>query len=192
MKNQSIVLSRVRNLIKECKKELIHFVFPSYCVHCREIETSQLFCSSCKEFIQRFPVDECEPHKAVAVEKEGVALSLLRESRGALSQEVLSTMAAFMVIQMIDLKWPMANLIIPSPKDPINILLAKELSQVFQVPIKNCLKTETEWKRPGVFSDQIILVVSLTLSFSSSLEILEEAAPLEVFQIGFCKSETFF
>ncbi len=193
MKVQNIVLSRIKKIASECKKELIHFIFPAYCMHCQEIEieSSQLFCISCKEWIQRFPLDECLPFKAVAVEREGIALSLLRASKESSYPEVISTMAALMAFQIIDLKWPLPEIIIASPKEPVNILLALELSRFFKAPVKNCLKSELEWKRPEICSDQIVFLVDLILPFSSSWEILEEAAPLQIFQIGFCKAEAF-
>jgi hypothetical protein len=125
--------------------------------------------------MQRFPLDQCEPHKAVAVEQEGVTLSLLKEVKGALSQEVISTMAALMAVRIIELKWPLPDLIVPSSKDPVNLLLTKELSKIFEVAMQ---------KRRYSCSERTILAVGLMLD---SLEEIEEAAPLQIFRIGFCK-----
>ena len=140
------------------------------------VDASQLLCSHCKELIERFPLDQCEPYKAAAVEKEGVALSLLKEVKGSLSQEVISTMAALMALQLIELKWPLPDLIVPSSKDSINLGLAKELAKMFGVPLQK--------RRYNNCSDKTVLVVGLILE---TLEELEEAVPLQIFQIGFCK-----
>ena len=178
MKIQNIVLNQAKSIVKE----LIHFVFPAYCLHCKEVEIKarELFCFFCREWIQRFPLNECLPCKAVALEKEGIALSLLKGIKGACQAEVISTMASLMAFQVIDLKWPFPEIIIPSPKEPVNALLAKELSHFFQAPIKKLLKTENTWKKKSLCSDKNILVVELMLPFSSSWEVLEEAAPLQV------------
>lgn len=173
MTNQSIVLNRAKSLVKK----FVHFIYPAYCIHCQEeaVDSHQLLCLYCKELIERFPLDQCEPYKAVAVEKEGVSQSLLKEVKGSLSQEVISTMAALMAFQVIELKWPLPDQIVPSSKDPIDVLLAKELSKMFGVPLQ---------KRYYNCSDQTVLAVGLMLD---PLEEIEEAAPLQVFQIGFCK-----
>lgn len=189
MKSPNIVLNRVKTLIKACRKELIHWFFPSYCLHCleEEVETPSLFCCSCRNWIERFPLEECLSKVAVAVEKEGLTSTLLRERSGSFKEEVILIMASFMALQMIELKWPLPSVIIPSPNDPTNILLAQELSRFFQVPIKKCLKTENKWKKKPLLSEDRILFVELKLSFSRPFEILEEAAPLMLFYIGFCK-----
>ena len=139
------------------------------------VDVSQLLCPYCKELIERFPLDQCEPYKAAAVEKEGVALSLLKEVKGSLSQEVISTMAALMALQLIDLKWPFPDLIVPSSKDSINLPLAKELAKIFGVSLQ---------KKRYNCSDKVVLAVGLMLE---TLEEIEEAAPLEIFQISFSK-----
>jgi len=189
LKTQNIVLNLARNIVKE----LIHFVFPAHCLHCKEIEIEarDLFCSSCKEWIQRFPLTECPPFKAVALEKEGIALSLLKEVKGPCQAEIISTMASLMAFQIIDLKWPFPDLIIPSPKDPINLLLAKELSHFFQAPTKQLLKTQNTWKKQVMCSDKNILVVELILPFTTTWGVLEEAAPKQIYEIGFCRLDAF-
>ncbi len=173
MTNQSIVLNRAKSLVKK----LIHFIYPAHCIHCQEeaVGSHQLLCLYCKELIERFPLDQCEPYKAASVEKEGVILSLLKEVKGAFSQEVISSMSALMAVQIIELKWPLPDLIVPSSKDPINILLAKELSKIFGVAVQ---------KKQYNCSDQTVLAVGLMLD---PLEEIEEAAPLQIFQIGLCK-----
>jgi len=171
--NRSIVLNRAKSLVKK----LIHFIYPAHCIHCEEevVDSPQLLCSHCKELIERFPLDQCEPYKAVALEKGGIAESLLKEVKGALSQEVISTMAALMAVQIIELKWPLPDLIVPSSKDPINLLLAKELSTIFEVAIEKIYQC---------CCDKTVLAVGLMLD---PLEEIEEAAPLQIFRIGFCK-----
>lgn len=140
----------------------------------------KLLCSFCMELIERVPLENCEPYKAAALEKEGVARSLLKESKGALFQEVITTMASFMALQMIDLKWPLPDLILSSPKDPINEALAKELSKFFDIPFR---KTSNM----GMCSDKILLVVDTVLSQESEIEIFEELAPSKIFQMGFVR-----
>jgi hypothetical protein len=171
--NRSIVLNRAKSLVKK----LIHFVYPADCIHCQEeaVDSDQLLCFYCKDLIERFPLDQCEPCKAVAVVKEGITLSLLKEVRGSLSQEVISTMAALMAVQMIELKWPLPDLIVPSNKDSINVLLAIELSKIFGVALQ---------KKHCNCSDKIVLAVGL---IEETLEGLGEAAPLQFFQISFCR-----
>jgi hypothetical protein len=146
---------------------------------------------SCREWIQRFPLDECLPFKAVALENEGIALSLLKGVRGPCQSEIISTMASLMAFQIIDLKWPFPDIIIPAPKDLVNVLLAKELSHFFQVPMKKLLKEENTWRKKRLYSDKTILVVDLVLFFNRSWGVLEEAAPKQVYEIGFCRQDSF-
>lgn len=175
-------------LVKESKKSILHFIFPSFCIHCEEepLEADLLFCSSCQELIEIFPEDCCLSNKAVVVEKEGAILSLLRERKGAMQQEVLTTMAALMAFQILRLKWPIPDKILSSPMDPVNCDLAKILSSWFDVPYCNWIKTENFWK-PGICSDQILLIVDLFLSFSTSWDLVQEGAPSQVFLIGLCQ-----
>ena len=189
MKSQNTVLNPIRSLAKE----LLHFVFPSFCLHCKSerVDSSKLFCVLCEEWIYRFPLDECLVNKAVSLEREGIALSLLREKKGACESQVLSTMAAFMALQVLELNWPSFDFLIPSPNNSINYKLAKEVASYFNIPVKNCLKSSTEWRRHQNCSDRSLLVVDIELVFSTSLDILEEASPSRVYYIGLCRSGSF-
>jgi hypothetical protein len=188
--SQSIVSNCVKTLIKE----LLYFVFPSYCVHCEEeeVEAGQLFCFYCCSLIERAPLDSISANAAVAVERQGVGYSLLQMSHSFCQQETIKTMAAWIVLQLLDLPWPKPDLIIPSPEDSANHLLSKEVAHFLQVPMKPWLLSRTRWRRPGILSDRVVLVVGLTLG--PYLDILEEAAPSQIFQIGFCEGalQTFY
>ena len=190
MKSPSTVLHQIKTLVKETRKSLLHFVFPAYCIHCQEedVESDFLFCSSCQEMIEPFPLDYCFTKKAVAVEKEGVVLALLRERNGSMQQEVLTTMAALMALQILHLQWPIPDIILSSPLDPVNRLLAEILSSWFAVPSHHWIQSESLW-RPKICSDKVLLVVDLFLSFSASWDLLHEGAPSQIFMIGFCQKE---
>lgn len=157
-----------------------------HCLHCEEekVESPKLFCPLCEEWIYRVPLSECFPKQAVSLEKEGAALSLFKQRNGPLSSEILSTLAAFMALQVFDLKWPSFDFIIPWPGEVSNVELVKKLSAYLSAPLSDSLKSEDEWKGSECFSGKVILVVDLTLSFSHSLEILDEAVPLEVYYLG--------
>jgi hypothetical protein len=176
--------------VKEIKDSLLHFVFPSHCLHCQEEEVGQtfLFCVDCRELIELFSIDHCLPYKAVAVEKEGAVLSLLRERNGSLQKEIISTMAAFMVFQMLKLKWPLPDRILSSPLDPINRMLSKIISSWFDIPFSDWIRSENVWT-PKICSDELLLVVDCFLSFSTSWDLLQEGAPSQVFIIGFCQKD---
>jgi len=170
---------------QEIKNSLLHFVFPSYCLHCQEdpVESDLLFCSFCQTLIELFPIDQSAPYQSVAVEKQGAILSLLRERNGSMQEEIVKTMAALMAVQMKRLHWPLPDKIFPSPKDPINRYVSKVLSSWLDVPSYDWIQSENLWT-PGNCSDQILLVVDLVLSFSTSWDLLQEGAPSQVFMMG--------
>ncbi len=174
-------------LVKETINSLLHFIFPSHCIHCQQevVGCDLLFCHSCREWIELFPEQRCFPYKAVAVEKEGIVLSLIRESTGSMQQEVLSTMAALMAFQIHKLQWPLPNRILYSPEDPRNKSLALILSSWFDIPCYNWIQSQERWN-PGNCSDQILLVLDVFLSFSTSWDLLQEGNPSQIFMIGFC------
>lgn len=189
MKSPSIVLNQAKTFIKEAQKELAYWLFPSFCLHCKREETkdSELFCSLCRQWVQRACLSECSKNKAVAVEREGVALTLLNHRSGSRSSEVLETMASFMVLQWIDLQWPLPTLLLPVPKDPAAFSLAERLSAFLGVPAKKWLKSEWERKQKHPLSDEIVLLVELEMDESCQILTVEEAAPFQIFSLGFCK-----
>lgn len=174
-------------LVKETISSLLHFIFPSHCIHCEQevVECDLLFCRSCQEWIELFPEQHCFPCKAVAVEKEGIVMSLIRESNGSMQQEALNTMVALMVLQIDKLQWPLPDRILYSPEDVRNKMLARILASWFDIPCHDWIKSHERWN-PGNCSDQILLVVDAFLSFSTSWDLLQEGAPSQVFTIGFC------
>ncbi len=148
--------------------------------------SSHLFCKNCQQLVERFPIEECLPNKALALEREGLGNSLFLASKKGGSEEIVATKAAFMLLQFMDLAWPTPDVLIPSPNDLQALALSKKLSQLMKIPYCDALASATTWKKKAIFSDQTILVIADCFPFSVSFDVLEEAAPLKIFYLGLC------
>lgn len=131
------------------------------------------------------------PFKRVAgvFEYEGPAASLIRGLKFASREELAKDMAAWMVVQLLELRVPLPDLIVPVPQ-PLwrtwmrgynqSDVLAKEVGVLLERPVLRLLKRKSGdfpqselsrvqreqltssayvWKRRCIISDKIVLVV---------------------------------
>ncbi|MES2199581.1 MAG: double zinc ribbon domain-containing protein [Chlamydiota bacterium] len=186
MKNLSTVLNGEITALKE---SIASFIFPSHCIHCDEkIESRKFLCSSCADQLEF--IDATGVRKSATLEPLGSALSFRQAAKGPLAEEVAKTISAYMVIQWQRLKWPLPDIIIPSPKDPFNLLLSKHLSIFLGVSTLQALKfsgffsPRYQWKATPYLSDQRLLVIDILMPDLKELAILEEACPKEIFYLS--------
>lgn len=180
-----------------CKEALASFVFPSHCIHCEdEVESRKLLCSFCSSLIEQASLEDPFSLSSSALEPEGPCLSLIRAKDGSYSEEIAKTMAAFMVVALGRLDWPIPDCIIPSPRDmKFNLLLARFLSDFIQVPVVEALKVPAAfqreegflWKRSLCLSDQNVLIIDTQRDISKDpFVILDEAGIAERYFLSFC------
>ncbi len=160
-------------------------------MHCEEkIESHKWLCSSCVGQIEF--VEAVDGNKSSTLQSLGSARAFQRASKGHLAEEVAKTMAAYMIIQFQRLKWPLPDYILPSPRDPVNLLLAKHLSTFLEIPMIQALKQPGffsppgyKWKGTSYLSDQNLLIVDILMPNLDDFAILKEAAIKEGFYLSF-------
>ena len=188
MKSLSTALSGV---ITPLKEKIASFIYPSHCIHCNEkIESHKWLCSFCAgqiEFAQATSVN-----KSSTLLSLGSSLSFLKAAKGPLAEEVAKAMAAFMVMQLERLSWPLPDTICPSPRDPFNILLSKHLSIFLNVTMIQALKLPGLFSPPGYkwrgtpyLSDQRLLIVDTIILDPKEFSILEEAGIMDSLYLSF-------
>lgn len=203
----------------------IHCLFPPLCLCCQE-DTGHfrnLFCVACLELLELIDVqdrckrcfsllsDEKERCKrcqarppifkrlAAACEYRGPAGAIVRQLKTGRYPALAKEAAAFMVLQLVELDWPLPDLIIPVPlsfghkiKRGYNqsLLIAKEIGQMIERPVVETLKRKAGgfsqtgltreqrdqlsaddfiWKKRIDLSDQTILIVDDVLTTGTTL-----------------------
>ncbi len=188
MKSLNTVLS---GAVRTLKEEVLSFIYPSHCIHCNErVESDQWICLFCKDLIEF--AEPTNSHKSATLQSLGSAGSFLKAVQTPLADKVAKAIAAFMVMQLQRLNWPLPDRICPSPKDPFNLLIAKHLSFFLSIPATTVLKLPGffslpgyQWRRTPCLSDQRLLVVDMVLPDLEEFDILKEADPKEIFYLSF-------
>lgn len=160
-------------------------------MHCEEkIESHQWLCRSCVDQIEF--IEAVDGNKSSTLQPLGSALAFPRAAKGPLAEEVAKTMAAYMVIQFQRLKWPLPDYILPSPREPFNLLLSRQLSIFLEIPVIQALKLPSffsppgyQWKGTPYVSDQNLLIVDMLMPNLDDFEILKEAAIKNSFYLSF-------
>lgn len=141
------------SLLKSFFTHIVDFIYPRICNHCQStIDTShKIFCSACLQSLSLvnkqgrcsrclvYLEDDfsiyCEtcalkPHYftelAATFEYQGLAKTLWREIQSPGGEEWIETAASFMVMQMIQLGYPIPDLVIPVPVNKKGLLFSKK------------------------------------------------------------------
>ncbi len=159
---------------------ILEWIFPAFCIHCQE-KTShyrELLCGGCKTLLTFLdPQERCRTcfaslegrgcpicaHKTSAVKKRAAAFdymgpmaTLVHQLKFAKRFPLAKDFAAFLVVQLDRLNWPLPDLLIPVPQSFTrklirgfnqSELIAQEMSCLLQRPCLNLLK-----RRSGDFS----------------------------------------
>lgn len=114
------------------------------CLHCEEPSKWKLLCPTCAELLELITPPP-DPHIKIhaALEMIGPANSLIRLLRSDAFPYLSKSLAGFIVAQHHQLHWPLPDLIVPVPMQPLRRLihrynpaelLAQEVARIFKVP----------------------------------------------------------
>ena len=178
-------------MITPLKEKIASFIYPSHCIHCNEkIESHKWLCFFCAGQIEF--AKSVNSNKSATLLSLGSASSFLKAAKGPFAEEVAKAMAAFMVMQVERLGWPLPDAICPSPRDPFNLLLSKHLSIFLNIPRVQALKLPGlfsppgyKWKKTPYLSDQKLLIVDTIALDPEEFSILKEAGVMDVFYLSF-------
>lgn len=165
------------------KESVVHLCFPTKCLYCEESlpPNDLVLCSSCASLLELIDVSErcstCfnplpEPHRLIcqrcllypshyfkigaAFNYEHLASALVKQLKYGDHPALSKGMAAYLVVQLHRLKWPLPDAIVPVPMSFTrrfdrgynqSLLLAEELGKMLNRPIWEALK-----RRSGDFS----------------------------------------
>jgi predicted amidophosphoribosyltransferase len=179
--------------LKEVVNSLVHLTYPPFCLHCQQElqKTSEKFCPTCVELLQLIdPTTRCKgcfkerPCISCRTSRpliEGVASCFdpFGPSRDFVSHlkknghpEQMEVAASFLTLQLLNLKWPFPDVVVPMPSHPISLLfgqrnLAKELAISFAKLIDRAVLSplkkgrEISSKDEGRLDKKRVLVIDL-------------------------------
>jgi len=210
-------------------KHLLEVLFPPLCLHCgdKTAHSTKLLCASCVSLLHflekrgRCPYcftrlensSKCEACRkggrslqlmAATFEHIGPAACLVHAFKYAGRGDLAPDLAAWMVAQLVRLKWPFPDLVVPVPQSLSHflsrgynqsLLLAEEIGRFIERPIKDVLqrksggfsqsalnKTQREklsqelfaWKCPYDVSDKTLLLIDDVLTTGRTLRCCAE------------------
>lgn len=164
--------------LKQILGAFVNFVYPSFCLHCRQ-ETSYKagpFCDTCTEHLALIKAEErcpycfsqdydsekcvCYPcyiekptlkRTAAAFDYIGPAASLVTQMKYANQPYLAKGCGGYLALQLLNLKWPMPDVIVPVPLTLSHklsrgynqsFLLAKSLGSILNKPVKEILRRQ--------------------------------------------------
>lgn len=216
-------ISKHINLKLICKA-LIEFAFPPLCLHCQEQtkDFRRLLCALCNEQLvllspqgrcnrcfsemdeemhckrcQQLPL--CLDRVAAAFDYMGSPATLVQHLKYDRRTALARSLAAYLVIQLDILKWPLPDLIVPIPQALMHflsrgfnqsLLIAKELGQLLEIPVEDLLRRKSgsfsqtelsaaerskvtreafDWKRKSAIAGKRILIIDDVTTTRSTL-----------------------
>lgn len=169
---------------------LFDLIFPPICIHCDEETENRKFplCKNCLHLLELADPHERCPlcfqilkmnhrcdlsiRKAAAFEALAPATTILHYFQKKHAPGFAPAMASFMVLQLIELGWPLPEIVIPLPRsffrtigreyDP-NKLLAEATAMICGAKMSDCLKCGLDggfyWKQEKVIADKHVLLI---------------------------------
>jgi len=171
------------------KRSLTQLFYPAQCLHCQDfIEPGEtVFCSACMSLLELIDPEErcqtcfeilptnsshacayCKKHPSLfyrcgaAFDYIGPAASLVKRLKYGNQPHLAKGIAAYLVMQFIQLDWPFPDALIPVPISFTHwldrgynqsALIAEEMAHLLKVPILNVLK-----RKSGDFSQASLTV----------------------------------
>ena len=169
---------------------LFNLIFPPVCIHCEEetVNNKYPLCKNCVQLLELADPDERCPicfqilktnhrcdlsiRKAAAFEALAPATTIFHYFQKKHAPGFAPAMASFMVIQLIELGWPLPETVIPLPcsffqrigreYEP-NKLLAESVAMICGAEMLDCLKSGFDggfhWKQEKTIADKHVVVV---------------------------------
>ena len=222
-----------------------NILYPPLCLHCQAFIKGKrlLLCTICQSLLHFLePINRCSTcflsieggsvchhcsqknqlgYRVAAVfDYQGPAATLVHQLKFANRPHLAKELAAFMLIQLIRLDWPLPDLIVPAPLSITHFfkrgynqskLLAKELSQLIEKPMRDILKKSSEgfaqmgqnraqrellpqeaisWKKPCMMTHQRILLIDDVMTTGTTLRhsahILRQGSPASIDALTIC------
>lgn len=172
------------SLITKAWKAYRDFVFPPFCLDCRERCETKVFCPSCwQSCAPPDPVDRC---RHCFEEKEGKgnlcrvckrapALPIARayvfeKDAPILRLQEEKSWACFALYQWVQLDWPVPDVIVPMPGRE-SIALARAFASFLPCPVVQAIRSDFSCKLDWLEENQVILI----LDVGHSVEYLKKA-----------------
>jgi predicted amidophosphoribosyltransferase len=210
-------------MLKKLYKYFSQIAFPPICVHCEGgVEGKGLLCIDCMQNLTLLSAegrcstcfDEVEIcgmcrgksypfRKAAAVfEYFGPAFSLLQLLKKGSLPSLAKDFAAFMVVQLFQLGWPLPDQLVPMPQSfaktlqngyNLSELIAKEMAKLLQCPCDCLLKRKNidlsfSWKKRRDLANKTILLIDEQIDTKDNLcpgaTILQEGAPRSIYVLA--------
>lgn len=203
--------------MRKLLKSFLHLVYPSLCLHCEILleNPDYLLCQDCllllklidhqercpRCFSERYCpeqriCDECFKHSrrwalakaAAAFDYAGPAATLIRKIKYGDQPYFTKGAAAYMVTQLIQLEWPLPEVIIPVPISLTHwlsrgynqsLLLAEELSKLIERPVIEGLgRTSGDYSQAGLSRQQRLAFEGRSLYLKKGMELRDKTVLL--------------
>lgn len=187
---------------KVVKKSLLQLFYPSYCLHCRDFISpiDLILCPTCTALLEFIDIDERCPvcfeihpnqtahscthcqkvishfyRSAATFEYIGPAASLIKKLKYTNQPYLAKSIAAFLVVQLIQLDWPFPDALVPVPISfsrwidrgyNQSLLIAQEMSHFLKVPVWDILS-----RKSGDFSQAALSLEQRQLLKTNSFKI---------------------
>jgi len=131
-------------------RQLIDFIYPSFCIFCQsKAENGDFFCFSCVNFLN-LEMDDSIMH---VLEENPITLAYVKKIKSQFPKKHIKTLAAFVVVKYFKVFEDIPDYIFATNSQLANSV-AKYVAKILKKPFKKSIKTAYEGEDIILFSSK--------------------------------------